>query len=144
MQPVSFENIVRKYQAIFHPVVDFNPATERLLPLDFTQQNTELTAEILENETIFSEYVKQKLQAAGCKFGIGGYAEHRTIYSVSRHFDGAPGEEPRRLHLGVDIWGPAGTPVKAFMGGMMHSFAFNDRYGDYGATLILLHQLDGM
>jgi murein DD-endopeptidase MepM/ murein hydrolase activator NlpD len=59
-------------------------------------------------------------------------------------FDGArPGEEPRRLHLGVDIWGPAGTPVYAFMGGMIHSFAFNAPYGDYGATLILLHQLDG-
>jgi len=26
----------------------------------------------------------------------------------------------------------------------VHSFAFNDRYGDYGATIILLHQLDGM
>ncbi len=30
------------------------------------------------------------------------------------------------------------------MGGMVHSFAFNNRFGDYGATLILLHQLDGV
>jgi murein DD-endopeptidase MepM/ murein hydrolase activator NlpD len=52
--------------------------------------------------------------------------------------------EPRRLHLGTDIWGLAGTPVYAPMGGMIHSFAFNDNFGDYGATLILLHQLDGL
>ena len=30
------------------------------------------------------------------------------------------------------------------MGGMVHSFAFNDHYGDYGATLILAHQLDSV
>ena len=30
------------------------------------------------------------------------------------------------------------------MGGMVHSFAFNDRHGDYGATLILSHQLDSV
>src|SRR4030095_6401506 len=27
---------------------------------------------------------------------------------------------------------------------MIHSFAFNNHYGDYGATMILLHQLDGL
>lgn len=145
MSPISFENIIRKYQYTFRPVVQFNPATERLLRLDFTQENKELSAEILEDEKKFSNYISKKLQTANCKFGIGGYAEHRTIYSVSRHFDGNhPGEEPRRLHLGVDIWGPAGTPVYAFMGGMIHSFAFNDQHGDYGATLVLLHQLDGL
>jgi murein DD-endopeptidase MepM/ murein hydrolase activator NlpD len=52
--------------------------------------------------------------------------------------------EPRRLHLGIDIWAETGTPVHAFMGGMVHSFAFNNNFGDYGATLILLHQLDGI
>ena len=49
MQAVSFENIARKYQHTFNRVVDFNAATERLLPLDFTQQNKELRPEILEN-----------------------------------------------------------------------------------------------
>ncbi len=28
------------------------------------------------------------------------------------------------------------------MGGYVHSFAFNDQYGDYGAIIILHHQLD--
>jgi hypothetical protein len=30
------------------------------------------------------------------------------------------------------------------LGGMVHSFAYNDQFGDYGATIVLLHQLDGM
>ena len=30
------------------------------------------------------------------------------------------------------------------MYGTVHSFAFNDNYGDYGATIILKHELDGV
>jgi len=106
--------------------VDFIPGKDHLLPLDFTQQNTGLTPEILGDERVFSNYIQQKLQSANSRYGIGGYAEHRTIYSISPVFNGAqPGEEPRRLHIGIDIWGDAGTPVFAFMGGMVHSFAFN-------------------
>jgi murein DD-endopeptidase MepM/ murein hydrolase activator NlpD len=76
-------------------------------------------------------------------YGIGGYAEQRTVYSRSKVFDAPDGGEPRRLHLGTDIWGKAGTEVFAPIGGMVHSFKFNDAYGDYGATIILLHQLEG-
>jgi murein DD-endopeptidase MepM/ murein hydrolase activator NlpD len=142
--PSAFENTIRKYQSGFHPVVKFDPAKEQLLPLDFTANNKELTAPVIDDIREFSAYIAHKLEIAHCKFGIGGYDEHRTVYNRSRHFDGkTPGEEPRRLHLGIDIWGPAGTPVYAFMGGMVHSLAFNDRMGDYGATLVLLHQLDG-
>ncbi|OQP50983.1 peptidase M23 [Niastella yeongjuensis] len=144
MNTAAFQNIIRKYQYTFHRVVDFVPGKDQLLPMDFTQQNKSLNSEILGDEHIFSDYVLQKLQTTNSRYGIGGYGENRTIYSISPVFDGAqPGEEPRRLHLGVDIWGPAGTKVYAFMGGMIHSLAFNDQFGDYGATLILLHQLDG-
>lgn len=143
MNPLS--TILYRNRDIFHPVVAFNPATDRLLPLDFTAANTTLTAEIINDTSRFSEYIQQQLQTAGARYGIGGYDEHRTVYNRSAVFDGRkPGEEPRRLHLGIDIWGPAGTPVYAFMGGMVHSVAFNDQYGDYGATMVLLHQLDGM
>lgn len=52
--------------------------------------------------------------------------------------------EPRRLHLGVDIWGPAGTKVMAPLDGIVHSFAFNNNDSDYGATIILTHRLEGV
>jgi murein DD-endopeptidase MepM/ murein hydrolase activator NlpD len=143
--PSVFENTIRKYQSTFHPVVKVDHATEKLLLLDFTEKNKELTSNIIEDTQRFTSYLDHKLQAANARLGIGGYDENRTVYNRSKLFDSLqPGEEPRRLHLGVDIWGQAGTPVYAFMGGMVHSFAFNDHYGDYGATLILLHQLDGL
>lgn len=137
-------NIFTRNQASFFPVINFNPKKNKLLQLDFTEKNTELTSDIIESTALFSAYINNKLRKEHCNLGIGGYGEHRTVYSRSRVFDAANTlDEPRRLHLGTDIWGPAGTAVFAPVGGMVHGFAFNDHFGDYGATMILLHQLDG-
>jgi peptidoglycan LD-endopeptidase LytH len=152
MDPQPIISILNRYASTFYPVVEFNPATEKLLAMDFTAANEELTGDIIDDTKKFSTYINQKLKDANAKFGIGGYNENRTVYSRSALFgdqvsvnfgEGAGGSaEPRRLHLGVDIWGPAGTPVYAFMGGMVHSVAYNNHFGDYGATMVLLHQLD--
>jgi len=120
-------------------VVDFNLSSDTLFPLDFTAKNTELTPKILTDTDAFSHWVANKLAQNKATYGIGGYNEHRTIYSRSEHFDTV--EEPRRLHLGTDIWGPAGTPVYNFYEAKVHSFKFNDNFGDYGATIILQYQL---
>ena len=136
-------NILERNQHLFHPVVPFDPASDRLLAMDFSEANTGLPAELFDDVGRFTDWVQQQQQAYKALYGIGGYAEERAVYSRSRVFDAAQGGEPRRLHLGVDIWGPAGTPVYAPLGGMVHSFAMNNRPGDYGATINLLHQLDG-
>ncbi|WP_113651579.1 peptidoglycan DD-metalloendopeptidase family protein [Pedobacter namyangjuensis] len=142
-------NALQKLQAFFanplnkiEKVVDFDPVADKLLPLDFTANNTELTDEILGDTEVFSEWVDEKISNSGARYGIGGYNEHRTIYSRSQHFDTL--EEPRRLHLGVDIWGPAETPIYNFYEATVHSFKFNDSFGDYGATIILKYDLDGV
>lgn len=80
--------------------------------------------------------------SANCKYGIGGYNEYRTLYARSKHFD--TDEEPRRLHLGTDIWGEAGTKIMAPLDGIVHSFAFNNNDSDYGATIILTHNIHGI
>jgi murein DD-endopeptidase MepM/ murein hydrolase activator NlpD len=135
-------NILEKNKQQYYPVVSFDPENDRLLKMDFTEANKELTQDVIEDVSKFSNYVDAQLSNAGARYGIGGYAEHRSVYSRSKVFDSPDGGEPRRLHLGVDIWGKAGTPVFAPLGGMVHSFKFNDRYGDYGATIVLLHQLE--
>jgi peptidoglycan LD-endopeptidase LytH len=138
-------NILTRYQSLFHPVVPFDAATDKLLQLDLTGANPEISSAIVSDTNLFSRYISGRLKAAGARYAIGGYNENRTVYSRSTVFDAdKPGEEPRRLHLGTDIWGEEGTPVFAPLGGMVHSFNYNNHYGDYGATIILLHQLDGL
>ncbi|WP_431293106.1 peptidoglycan DD-metalloendopeptidase family protein [Pedobacter sp. P26] len=138
----TFEQVIQSNAALIRKVVDFDVKQDRLLPLDFTAANTELTDEILDDTDLFSDWVDEKLAKNNARYGIGGYNEHRTIYSRSAHFDTE--EEPRRLHLGVDIWGPAGTPIYNFYDATVQSFAYNDNLGDYGATIILTYDIDGL
>lgn len=152
MNELTIISAIKRYAYDFHSVVDFDPAADKLLAMDFTAANESLTTDIIDDTKKFSAYVNSLLKNANAKYGIGGYAEHRTVYSRSALFGdavslkfgegGSSSLEPRRLHLGVDIWGAVGTPVYAFMGGMVHSVAFNNNFGDYGATMILSHQLD--
>ena len=137
----SLYNLLNKYRDTFFPVVPFDAENDRLLKMDFTAGNQELTDEIFHNTDLFSTYVTDKL-GTDYKYGVGGYNEHRTIYARSTVFNEI--EEPRRLHLGIDVWGVAGTPIFCPVGGYIHSFKFNDHFGDYGATIILHHQIDGI
>lgn len=142
---IESRNIFIKNQSSFYPVIKFDPQKDKLVALNFTANNKDLTAGMMEDTDLLYAYIRSKLKSAHGNTGIGGYGEHRQVYSRSPLFDATSSfHEPRRLHLGVDIWAPAGTPVFAPLGGMIHSFAFNNHFGDYGATLILLHQLDGI
>jgi murein DD-endopeptidase MepM/ murein hydrolase activator NlpD len=143
MNAKIFEEWLSKYGGSFAPVVPFQKG-DKLIQLDFTDENKDLTGEILCNTGLFSSYVTGKLRAAGARYAVGGYGEYRTIYSRSRVFDDPQGLEPRRLHLGIDIWGPALVPVSSPLDGTVHSFAFNNAFGDFGATIILEHQVNGM
>ncbi|HET9826544.1 MAG TPA: peptidoglycan DD-metalloendopeptidase family protein [Chitinophagaceae bacterium] len=177
--------VLRRHSEQFHAVVPFNSAKEKLLLFDFTKNNNEIFDEMINDTQKFTNYVNKKLQTAGAKFGIGGYNEHRELYSRSTKFspdltspDGGmasnteslhvkdtgqrtdrselsawvtppSGEaegaaEARRLHLGIDIWGRPYTSVMSPLDGVVHSFAFNDDFGDYGATIILSHNIDGV
>jgi murein DD-endopeptidase MepM/ murein hydrolase activator NlpD len=135
----ALENVLQKNQLNFRSVVDFNPAKEKLIKLDFSAANEELTATDISETENLSHYVNNKLKHTHAKFGIGGYNENRVLYKRSEIFNG---EDPRVIHLGIDIWGAVGTKVHVPTGGVVHSFAFNNNFGDYGATIILQHQLD--
>ena len=123
----------------YHPVLNFDSALEKLFHFNFTDSNTELSTETIADTALFSDYVNNTLKSAGARFGVGGYKENRKLYRRSGMFDG---EEARSIHLGVDVWGPDGTPIYAALDGMVHSFANNDNFGDYGATIILSHRLN--
>ena len=142
MNSLDFTEGVKKYRAGFHPVIPFDKNVDGLLLMDFTSDNHSLREETVSDTESFASYINQQLQSNHCSYGIGGYAEHRTVYARSRHFDSAA--EPRRLHLGTDIWGPAGVKVMAPADGIVHSFAFNNNDSDYGATIILTHNLEGL
>lgn len=108
---------------------------------DFTEKNQELAKIDLGDLAAFNYFVSQTLARAGKLMGAGGYGEDRVMYKKSALFT-RPGQEPRSVHLAVDLWLPAGTAVFAPLSGKIHSFQDNRAYLDYGPTIILEHILD--
>jgi murein DD-endopeptidase MepM/ murein hydrolase activator NlpD len=143
---ILLTNLLKSHSKDFHKIVDFDENKEKLLHLDFSEKNIELQRLDTTNTKRFTAYINSTLKSAKAKFGIGGYNENRSFYNRSKLFDIESQNlkrASRTLHLGIDIWGDSGTKIYAPFGGMVHSFAFNNNFGDYGATIILSHQLEG-
>lgn len=120
------------------PTLDLSRAAR----LDFTAANPRLTPENLRETATFDRLVQQMLAEQGAIVGWGGYLEDRVIYRRSPDLFGDAGPA-RSLHLGIDVWCPAGTPVAAPLPATVHSIADNAGFGDYGPTVILEHWLEG-
>ncbi len=82
-----------------------------------------------------------RIDAAGALAGVGGYLENRSVYKDTEHFKG---DAERCIHIGVDVFMPAGTPIRAPLAGAVHSLANRTTPGDYGPVIILRHELDGI
>ncbi|WP_103069188.1 aminotransferase class III-fold pyridoxal phosphate-dependent enzyme [Aquimarina sediminis] len=79
------------------------------------------------------------------KIIAGGYLEPRALYT-SDSYDkiGNNGRESRTVHLGIDFWLPASTPVHALLDGEVVT-SFNDT-GDknYGGLIIVKHKQESI
>ncbi|MDB5235290.1 MAG: peptidase [Hymenobacter sp.] len=140
---MTLSALLQRHQSDFGPVlpVDLNgPAVTRL---DLTDNNPLVAQADLRDTAAFEVIVNTMLATQGATVGIGGYLENRVIYRRSQHFGLNPVEEARSLHLGVDVWIAAGTPLLAPLPAVVHSLADNANFGDYGITVILQHELEG-
>ena len=135
----QLKSLLLMHQPETGPVVALDLNAAEVVKLDFSQTNALLTPEALQRTETFDQLVNQMLQAKQAVAGVGGYLENRVNYRRSALFEET---EPRSLHLGIDIWAPAGTSVFAPLPGRVHSFRNNAGFGDYGPTIILQHQLE--
>lgn len=124
------------------PVMGEHLSAQNALPLDFTAGNAGLHTVNLGDTASFDEFVFQQLHRAGKTYGHGGYLEKRDIYRRSEVF-ATTQEDFRNIHLGIDIWTAASSPIFAPLDGKVHSFQDNEGFGNYGPTIILEHQVEG-
>jgi len=123
-------------------VVYFDTKRHNLLPLDLTGASPEPDAATIASTFELSDWIFKTLKEKKSKYYVGGYFENRLLYANRDLFNTAG--EPRTVHLGIDIWGDAGTMVSLPMEGIVHSFQDNKGNGNYGPTIILEHDLDGL
>jgi 4-aminobutyrate aminotransferase-like enzyme/Ser/Thr protein kinase RdoA (MazF antagonist) len=74
------------------------------------------------------------------ELALGFHDEARLVYDTPA-FDAPSDELPERrtIHIGADVFGPAGTAVRAPFAGEVVSVVDNDAPLDYGPTVILRH-----
>lgn len=80
-------------------------------------------------------------------WGIGKYDEKRQNMYLSPQYRNKPTSAKasvsrRNIHMGIDIWTEAESPVYTFSSGTVAYMQDNDRPGDYGPTVVLKHLLD--
>ena len=111
------------------------------LVLDLSVGSPLVSGDSVENaEPALTDRIFGAMRLAGATVGIGRYGEPRLLYS-SPLFTNEAGER-RTIHLGIDLFAPPGTSVRAPLGGTVHLAADNDAPLDYGPVIILRHATD--
>ena len=135
----SFLTLLQKLHDI--KVIDGAINYSSYVALDLSDTHINTLALDVTNAILFEEFVRQHLQKNKAKVAFGGYLETRNLYKRSTVFKNNLTSE-RNIHIGLDLWTKANTPVLAALDGTIHSFQNNTALGDYGPTIILEHKIN--
>jgi len=94
------------------------------------------------NLDLFQFKIDQLQKEFPSKIIAGGYLEPRALYTSTAYDTiGNKGKESRSIHIGIDYWLPAYTPVHAILDGEV-VIAVNDAgEKEYGGLVVLKHQV---
>ncbi len=126
----------------FAPVVGADLRVEPSVVLDLGIASPLLDGDRAKNAEPF--LTRRIAEVAGeARFAIGRYDEPRYLYTGPAFAPALdPHGERRCVHIGLDIFAPAGTPVFAPLDGTVHAFADNRAPEDFGPIVILRHATD--
>ena len=136
----SFETFLKTLKA--HPLVDVSIPKSGYIPLDLSIHNSELRAVNVSSSDDLEQFIWNYMKSHKAKVAYGGYLEQRGIYQRSDYFNQSNPETERNIHLGLDLWIEAETPIHSTLDGTIHSFKNNTNHGDYGPTIILKHRVE--
>jgi murein DD-endopeptidase MepM/ murein hydrolase activator NlpD len=123
-------------------VLDASIPLQKYIPLDLSISNHDLQQVDVSSSQALEQYINQHIQKHNGLVAYGGYNETRNIYQRSTHFNQQNQDTERNIHIGLDLWLAAGSPIFAPLDAKVHSFKNNTNYGDYGPTIILKHELN--
>ncbi|CAM3799778.1 peptidoglycan DD-metalloendopeptidase family protein [Flavobacterium cucumis] len=113
------------------------------IALDLSVANVELSNHNLETAKDYEKFIQNYLDKNKAKIAFGGYLETRNLYKRSTVFKNTNSDE-RNIHIGLDLWINDSASIYAALDGTIHSFQNNNALGDYGPTVILAHEIDGI
>ncbi|MFD0991293.1 peptidoglycan DD-metalloendopeptidase family protein [Mariniflexile jejuense] len=122
-------------------VLDVSIQNLKYIKLDLSESNKELQAVDVSSSSKLEIFITNHIKKNDGIVAFGGYNETRTIYKRSNHFN-LPSANERNIHIGMDLWCDANSPVFVPLDAIVHSFKNNANFGDYGPTIILKHEIE--
>ena len=140
----AFLAYIEENKGSFGKLVAADLINDKKIVLDLSVGSLELgNNPNFESASKFEVLVDRMMEDAGVDISIGKYNEFRPIYTSDAFtVTGNEGPQWRTLHVGVDVFMKAGTPVYAPIAGIVHSFNNNAADRDYGPAIILEHQVN--
>jgi 4-aminobutyrate aminotransferase-like enzyme/Ser/Thr protein kinase RdoA (MazF antagonist) len=80
----------------------------------------------------------------GIELGIGPWGEERPVYSSDAFRSVFAPDQRRSLHLGLDLFAPAGSTIRTPLDGTVVDLFETDLPLDYGYAVLLKHEADGL
>ncbi|HUF25927.1 MAG TPA: aminotransferase class III-fold pyridoxal phosphate-dependent enzyme [Gemmatimonadaceae bacterium] len=146
LEPVAASVRVRQWlsdsEGTFAPVMDgMAPGTSPFV-VDLSIGSPLVAGDPSDNsEPRLTSRIIDAMATAGVAVGVGRYDEPRLLYATPAFArPDAPDAERRTIHIGLDLFAPAGTPVHAPLAGTVHAFADNAVLLDYGPVIVLRHE----
>jgi 4-aminobutyrate aminotransferase-like enzyme/Ser/Thr protein kinase RdoA (MazF antagonist) len=132
---------LRAKSGSFAPVLGVDLRTEATLVLDLGVGSPLLHGDPAENvEPKLTPRVATAMREANVRVAVGRYDEPRLLYTAPFFGGERLGNERRTIHIGLDLFADAGTPVYAPLDGVVYAFANNATPQDYGPVIILRHE----
>ncbi|WGD34073.1 peptidoglycan DD-metalloendopeptidase family protein [Olleya sp. YS] len=142
MNSKTLSLILSQYTSKNLYVIDASIPKSDYISIDLSQSNPALDTFDNSSSKAWDTYITNYLNTHNKQVAFGGYLERRNLYNRSAYFASQSQAEQRNIHLGLDLWCPADTPVLACFDGTIHSFKNNTNFGDYGPTLVLQHKIN--
>jgi Ser/Thr protein kinase RdoA (MazF antagonist)/murein DD-endopeptidase MepM/ murein hydrolase activator NlpD len=124
------------------PVLGIDLRIEPALVLDLGIAGAIVGGDEADNaEPAFTARIEAAMRDAGVRVAIGRYDEPRLLYTTPAFAAGdGTTSEHRTVHLGLDLFAPAGTPVYAPLDGEVHAADEHRIRLDYGGVIVLRHR----
>jgi murein DD-endopeptidase MepM/ murein hydrolase activator NlpD len=135
---MTLDNLLAQNQSAFTALFDPPLTAANTVAMDLSSSSHEFDGL---GEAELDQAILHKIASAGAVAGVGGYLENRSLYQDTDLFQG---DAERCIHVGIDVFMPAGTAIHAPLDSVVQSFANRQVDGDYGPVIILRHLLDGI
>lgn len=120
------------------PMLDVEPG--RITVLDLSVGSPLIAGDPAGNaERALTRRIERVMGERGAAVGAGRYGEPRLLYSTPSFASADEDAERRTIHLGIDLFAPAGTAVHAPLAGRVRLAGDNAAPLDYGPLIVLEH-----